>query len=411
MPAAERPGLVASGVSDARVIVRVDLNVPLNGRTIADDARLRAALPTLRALGSRRNRILIVAHLGRPAEPQPDLSLAPVARALSRLLGRSVPLVPSVERWSRDAPGAETALLENIRFDPREPSASAAERRELAAELRAGADLVVSDAFSTFHRRHATIVELVQPGPSVAGSLVELELAALAPLRSAAAPLLVIVGGTRVEEKLGILDGLAASPATVLLGAQMAAGLTGLVARGGPKGAVARGILARGSTVLPADVVVGGEAGRLRVVPLRDVVPGMRVIDLGPQACTHVAELVRAARTVVWNGPPGLQHERAGRRGAETLAAACAESRAVTIVGGGTTSMPLRWLGLIDRVTHVSTGGTVLLQMLLGRPVPGLDAVLAGGRNDGAGQSPTATTSSTRATARRQPARARSARS
>jgi phosphoglycerate kinase len=365
----------AAGVSDARVVVRLDLNVPLDGRAIADDARLRAALPTLRGLAARRNQVLIVAHLGRPDGVDLSLSLAPVAAALSRLLGVDVPLVGRPDASSRAAREARIALRENIRFDPRETSPSAADRDALAAELRAGADVVVGDAFPVLHRHHATIVELVASGPSAAGALVASELERLAPLHAPAAPLVVIAGGTRVAEKVALLDRLTASHATVALGAQMAAALARLGAGDGIEAAAARRVLARESTVPPADVLVEDDGGRPRVVPFEDVRPGMRVIDLGPQACRRCAQLVRAAGTVVWNGPPGLQHEPAGRRGAETLARACAASTAVTIVGGGTTSMPLRRLGLADRVTHVSTGGTVLLQLLARRPIPGLDAL------------------------------------
>ena len=374
------PTFGAGDISDADVVVRADLNVPLAGRTVADDARLRAALPTLRALVSRGNRILVVSHLGRPQRPHAGMSLRPAARALSRLLGVEVPLVPRTGESSLAARRARIALLENVRFDPRETSRSSAERQALAEELRAGADVIVSDAFSVFHRRHATIVELVASGPSVAGKLVEQEVARLTPLIELSEPPLVIVGGTRAEEKLPLLDGLTASAAVVLLGAQMAARIGELAAAGTAEGAVARRVLARGSTVVPSDVVVGDESGRARVVPFPDVRPGMRVVDLGPSARRRYAELVHTARTVIWNGPPGFQHERAGRAGAEALAAACAETPAVTIVGGGTTSMPLRWRGLCDRVTHVSTGGTVLLHVLLGWPLPGVDALVGGSR-------------------------------
>jgi len=382
-------------VRDATVLVRLDLNVPLDGRAIADDARLHAALPTLRALAAGRNRVRVVAHLGRPLGVQPELTLRPLADALSRLLDEPVPL--ATER--RAPTGASIALLENVRFDPRETSRSADERRALAAELRAdsGADVVVADAFACLHRRHASIVELVQAGPSLAGPLVAGELRALAALQEAGDAPLVLVGGRRAREKLSLLAALASTPATIALGAEMAAGLLALAAEERPHGPVARALLQRPETLLPEDVVARDERGRLRTLPLSDVHPAVRVLDLGPRARAHYAELVHAARAVVWNGPPGMQHDPNARAGAEALARACATTRAVTLVGGGTTSMPLRWLGLAERVTHVSTGGTVLLELLAQRPLPGLAALRS---------SPTATTSSTAASTRPRPARA-----
>ncbi|HEX7289593.1 MAG TPA: phosphoglycerate kinase [Conexibacter sp.] len=365
-------------MSGAKVVVRLDLNVPLNGRTISDDVRVRVALPTLRTLQSHQNKILVVAHLGRPdrLSSNRNLSLRPVSDCLSRLLEKEVPLVAAIAGWESKTPGSEMVLLENIRFDPRETSRSAAERCELAAELRANADIVVSDAFSTFHRHHATIVELVELGLSVPGMLVETELQGLAPLLSSNVPLLVIFGGTRAEEKLRVLDELTETSVTVLLGAPMAAQISLLAARAGLQGTTARRILEKKNLVVPPDITVQDEAGRLHVTRLSDVLPATRVVDLGPKACIEFGERVRTAQAVIWNGPPGFQHERYARRGAEALATACAESLAVTIVGGGTTGMPLRWLGLTNRVTHISTGGTVLFHLLLGRSVPGLDAVL-----------------------------------
>ena len=397
MTATQPSRLAVDDVSGARVLVRADLNVPLNGHVIADDARLRAALPTLRTLASQRNRILVVAHLGRPAGAQPRLSLRPVAQALQTLLDREVPLVPGAASWGHGKRCA-VGLLENIRFDPRETSPSAGERWALAAELRAcaGADIVVSDAFATFHRRHATIVELVQLGPSAAGRLVEVELEQLALLRSPVAPLVVIAGGTRLGEKLPLLDALATTSATVLLGAQMAASLAGLARGEGPDAAAAQRVLGRKTTVVPSDLLVVDQRGRTRTVRFADLRPDLRTIDLGAKACRRFADAIHAAGTVVWNGPPGLQHEPAGKRGAHALATACAQSPALTIVGGGTTGMPLRRLGLTGRVTHVSTGGTILFHLLLGHPLLGIDAL--------------ATTSSTAAAAPPQPARAGSAR-
>ncbi|MBS1868367.1 MAG: phosphoglycerate kinase [Actinobacteria bacterium] len=363
-------GLALDELAGAAVLARLDLNVPLAGRAIADDARVRAALPTLRRLLAGENRVLAVAHLGRPAGAEPRLSLAPVAAALARLLGTDVPLVR--DRDERPPRGARVALLENVRFDARETSAWGAERRALADELRAGADLVVSDAFGSLHRPHASIAELVEAGPATAGALVATELELLAPLRAPPAPLVVVVGGTRAREKLPLLERLAAAGATLLLGAQIAEGVARAAAE--PDGERARRVLAHERTLLPPDLLVD-DAGRLRVVALADLRPDMRAIDLGPRACARFGGRIRAAGTVVWNGPPGFQHAPAGRRGAEALAVACADASGPTIVGGGTTSMPLRALRLADRVTHVSTGGTVLLHLLAGDPLPGLDAL------------------------------------
>jgi len=392
-------GPPAGDVRDATVLLRLDLNVPLADGAISDDARLRAALPTLRALAAGRNRIRVVAHLGRPAGPRPELSLRPVAAALSRLLGEQVPLATDLGR--REHGRARIVLLENVRFDPRETSAAAEERRALARELRAGADIVVNDAFAVLHRRHATLVELVGEGPSLAGPLVAAELDALAALRDAGAAPLVLVGGRRAREKLPLLAALAATPAALALGAEMAAGLRALASADDADGRAARALLRRDDVMQPPDVVARDATGRLRTLPLSDVSPELRVLDLGPHARRRYAELVQSARALVWNGPLGRQHEPGAAAGATALARAVAAAPAVTIVGGGTTGIPLRRLGLAGRVTHLSTGGTVLLELLAGRPLPGLAALRA---------SPTATTSSTGAAAPPQPARAGSAR-
>ena len=386
-------------VRDATVLLRLDLNVPFACGAICDDARLRAALPTLRALAAGRNRTRVVAHLGRPAGPRPELSLRPVAHALSRLLGERVPLATDLGRRERGA--ARIMLLENVRFDPRETSAEPGERHALARELHAGADLVVNDAFAVLHRRHATCVELIALGPSRAGPLVAAELGALAALREVDCAPLVLVGGRRAREKLALLGELAATPALLALGAEMAAGLHELAAAEDADGRAARTLIGRANVLLPPDVVARDTAGRPCTLPLSGLSPALSVLDLGPQARRHYAELVQSARALVWNGPLGRQPEPGAAAGAAALARAVAGAPAVTIVGGGTTGIPLRRLGLAGRVTHLSTGGTVLLELLAGRPLPGLAALRA---------SPTATTSSTGAAAPPQPARAGSAR-
>ena len=351
-------------VSGQRVLVRADLNVPMDGLRIADDGKIRAALPTVKALLARGAGVILCSHLGRPAgRPDPSLSLAPVADRLRELLGRPVELAagpagPAATAVADSVRPGDVAMLENLRFSPGETSDDDAERAAFAGQLAALASQYVGDAFGAAHRRHASVVELPARLPHAAGYLVQAEIAALRRLtRRAERPYVVVLGGAKAADKLPVVDHLLDLADEILIGGATAA--TFLAALGCPVGrsrqdgdqAVARTILDRGGArlVLPPDVVVAAsraEPQTASVVASGAIPAGQILLDIGPRAAQLYAARITAARTVFWNGPMGVAEVPRFAAGTRAVASAMVRNRAFTMIGGGDTGAAVRAAGV-----------------------------------------------------------------
>jgi phosphoglycerate kinase len=387
--------LLASGVSGRTVLVRSDLNVPLDGARITDDGRIRASLPTLQALMEAGARVVVTAHLGRPkGAPDPAYSLAPVAARLGELLGTPVEAATDVAGDSARAvvtglSDGSVALLENVRFDPRETSKDAAERGALADDLAAlvgSGGAFISDGFGVVHRVQASVVDIAQRLPGYAGTLVLTELTTLRCLSEAPdRPYAVVLGGSKVSDKLAVIEALLPKVDTLLVGGGMC--FTFLAALGHPVGSsllepemvdvCARLLKAAGETIgLPRDVVIADKfaaEANTRTVAADDIPDGWMGLDIGPQTVGDFAVALSGAATVFWNGPMGvfeLAPFAAGTRGvAETIAG----SGAFSVVGGGDSAAAVRLLGLPeDGFSHISTGGGASLEFLEGKSLPGI---------------------------------------
>jgi phosphoglycerate kinase len=387
--------LLASGVSGRTVLVRSDLNVPLHGARITDDGRIRASLPTLQALMEAGARVVVTAHLGRPkGAPDPAYSLAPVAARLGELLGTPVEAATDVAGDSARAvvtglSDGSVALLENVRFDPRETSKDAAERGALADDLAAlvgSGGAFISDGFGVVHRVQASVVDIAQRLPGYAGTLVLTELTTLRRLSEAPdRPYAVVLGGSKVSDKLAVIEALLPKVDTLLVGGGMC--FTFLAALGHPVGSsllepemvdvCARLLKAAGETIgLPRDVVIADKfaaEANTRTVAADDIPDGWMGLDIGPQTVGDFAVALSGAATVFWNGPMGvfeLAPFAAGTRGvAETIAG----SGAFSVVGGGDSAAAVRLLGLPeDGFSHISTGGGASLEFLEGKSLPGI---------------------------------------
>lgn len=387
-------------VAGRTVLVRADFNVPLadaaDGRRITDDGRIRGALPTLTWLRERGAKVVLVSHLGRPkGAPTPEASLAPVAVRLGELLGTPVTLVPTLEQAPAAVaalPAGGVALLENIRFDPRETSKDPVERAALAAELAALADIYVSDGFGVVHREQASVTDVARLLPSAAGRLVHAEATVFRGiLENPARPFLVVLGGSKVSDKLGVIGNLIPRVDRLLVGGGMA--FTFLAAQGLSVGAslleadqldTVRGFLAqaaeRGVAIeLPSDVVVADRFAadaQVQVVPADAIPEGWMGLDIGPRTRERFAALLADAGTIVWNGPMGVFEMEPFSAGTRAVAQAMSESSAVTVIGGGDSAAAVRLLGLDEAsFSHVSTGGGASLEFLEGRALPGLVAL------------------------------------
>jgi phosphoglycerate kinase len=376
------------------VLVRADLNVPMDGLRIADDGKIRAALPTVKALLARGAGVIVCSHLGRPGgRPDPALSLAPVADRLGQLLNRPVELAvsPAAAAVAGSLPPGAVAVLENLRFSPGETSHDNAERAAFAGQLAALADQYVGDAFGAVHRRHASMVELPALLPHAAGYLMEAEIAALQRLtQRAERPYVVVLGGAKAAGKLPVLEHLLGLADEILIGGAVTA--TFLAALGWPTGrsrqdgdlAVARTILdqAGARLVLPPDLVVAAspaEPQTALVVASSAIPAGQMLLDIGPRAAQLYAARIAAARTVFWNGPMGVAEVPRFAAGTRAVASAMVRNRAFTVIGGGDTGAAVRAFGYpASLFSHVSTGGGASLEFLAGRELPGLVALEQG---------------------------------
>jgi phosphoglycerate kinase len=368
------------------VLVREDLNVPMSGGRITDDTRVRAAAPTLQHLASRGAKVIVMSHLGRPKDREPDLSLKAIAPDLSRSVGRDVLFAedcvgePAIRAVAALQPG-QVLLLENVRYHKEDEANDVGFARELASL----GDLFVNDAFAASHRAHASVVGVAAFLPAYAGELMEAELEALhTALDNPRRPMVAVVGGAKVSTKVGVLLNLLKKVDALLIGGAMAN--TFFKARGWPTGAglvedtamdEARKVEAAGGDkiALPVDLVCARkmEAGQpLRILPADKVEPEWMALDVGPQSVREFASRVRGAGTVIWNGPVGVAEIPDFADGTQKVGEAIAASGGYTLVGGGDTIAAIESLGLAGRYSHVSTGGGATLEYLEGVELPGI---------------------------------------
>lgn len=385
-------------VTGKRVLVRSDLNVPLDGSIITDDGRIRASVPTIRALADAGARVVVAAHLGRPkGAPDPAYSLAPVAQRLGELLDRDVAFATDTVGESAQAVVAgladgQVALLENVRFNPGETSKDDAERRAFAEQLASLADAFVSDGFGVVHRKQASVYDVAELLPHTMGGLVATEIDVLRRLtQTPERPYVVVLGGSKVSDKLGVIDNLLAKADKLLIGGGMV--FTFLKAQGHEVGKslleqdqleTCRAYLARAEDsgveiVLPTDIVVdtafpsGDREPQPEVVPATAIPADALGLDIGPESGAAFAAALKDARTVFWNGPMGVFEVAAFAGGTRAVAQALTEVSGLSVVGGGDSAAAVRALGFTDNAFgHISTGGGASLEYLEGKELPGI---------------------------------------
>lgn len=376
-----------------RAVVRVDFNVPIEHGVIGDDTRIRSAVPTIQYLVDHGASVVLLSHLGRPKNTVVEsLRLKPVAAHLAELLNKTVTALPDVAgpnafNAAKDLGAGQILMLENTRFDPREE----ANDPSLAKEYAALGDVYVNDAFGAAHRAHASTTGIAAYIPAVAGLLMERELEALAgTLANPERPFITIIGGAKISDKIGVIENLLSKVDALLIGGGMAN--TFFLAQGYAMGDslvestsldLAKRMIdlaaARGTTLLlPTDAVVAdafSPTANTMVVPVTDVKPGWRILDIGPATRAVYAAQIASAKTVIWNGPMGVFEMPAFAEGTRAVAQALADSSAKSIVGGGDSVAAIEQMGLADRVSHISTGGGASLELLEGRVLPGVDAL------------------------------------
>jgi len=375
-------------VANKRVLVRLDLNVPLENGAVSDDTRIRAALPTLQYLLEHNSVPILCSHLGRPkGKPDPKYSLKPVAERLSQLLDRSVQMAPDcigprVEDMARKIPRGAVLRLENLRFHAEEESNDP----EFARALASLADVYVNDAFGSAHRAHASTAGVAAYLPAVAGFLMEKELTFLGQALSAPArPFVAVLGGAKVSDKIGVIHNLLKKVDLLLVGGGMANTFFKAQGKAVAESLVendkldeARTLMSKAGSklILPVDVVVADRMDReaqKRTVSVDAVPVGWRILDIGPESVKRFTQHLRTARTVVWNGPMGVFELEPFATGTFAIAQALAElSAATTIIGGGDSASAVERAGVADRMTHISTGGGASLEFLEGKKLPGV---------------------------------------
>lgn len=378
-----------------RVLVRADLNVPLDGTTITDDGRIRASLPTINALREKGARVIVTAHLGRPkGAPDPKFSLKPAVDRLSELLEAPVAFATdtvgeSAKQTVESLGDGDVAVLENVRFNAGETSKDQAEREAFAKELASLADAFVSDGFGVVHRKQASVYDVAKLLPAAAGSLVEKEVASLRKVTDEPArPFVVILGGSKVSDKLGVIDNLLGKADRLLIGGGMS--YTFQKALGHEVGKslleedqveTVKGYLKRAEEsgveiVLPVDNVVSenfGPDGPADVVASSDIPANKEGLDIGPKTRELFASKLGDAGTVFWNGPMGVFEFELYADGTKAIAEALAECPGYTVVGGGDSASAIRNLGFDEaRYSHISTGGGASLELIEGKELPGI---------------------------------------
>jgi len=383
-----------------RVLVRSDLNVPLDGDVITDDGRIRASVPTISKLAEKGARVIVTAHLGRPkGSPDPKYSLAPVAYRLGELLGREVAFatdtVGDSARATVDAlEDGEVGVLENVRFNEGETSKDDAVRGAFADQLAALADVFVSDGFGVVHRKQASVYDVAQRLPHAMGDLVAAEIDVLRRLtEEPERPYVVLLGGSKVSDKLGVIDNLLGKADRLLIGGGMV--FTFLKAQGHEVGKslleedqveTCRGYLRRAEEsgvqiMLPTDIRVADEfpsdaTATATVVPADEIPADMIGLDIGPESGKAFAAALADARTVFWNGPMGVFEFAAFAGGTRDVAEALTKVDGLSVVGGGDSAAAVRTLGFDETAFgHISTGGGASLEYLEGKDLPGIDVL------------------------------------
>jgi phosphoglycerate kinase len=391
--------LLDEGVSGRRVLVRADLNVPFvkgsDPAQIADDGRIRAVLPTIVALRDAGAKVVVMSHLGRPkGAPDAAYTLKPVAERFGELLGSPVTFATdtvgeSAQSTVADLAGGQVALLENLRFNAGETSKDAAERAAFADQLAAFGDAYVDDAFGAVHRKHASVYDVPARLPHYAGGLVLREVEVLRTLTGdPARPYVVVLGGSKVSDKLAVIEALLPKVDRLLIGGGMC--FTFLKAQGYEVGAsllqdemvdTCRGLLERasGKILLPSDVVVADKFAAdaaTQIVPATEIPAGWLGLDIGPASVAEFAEALTGAKTVFWNGPMGVFELAPFAAGTRGVAEAITKVDGLTVVGGGDSAAAVRALGIDESsFGHISTGGGASLEFLEGKDLPGIEAL------------------------------------
>jgi phosphoglycerate kinase len=392
------PDLSTIDVAGKRVFLRCDLNVPLKEGVIKDDGRIKASLPTIQALLEKGASLVIAAHLGRPkGEPKPELSLAPVAKRLSELLGREVKFTgqvtgPAVTAAAQSLQAGEILLLENIRFSAAETSKEESERATFAQELSQLADVYVGDGFGAVHRKHASVFDLPQLLPHVAGKLVAAEVEVLKKLtQNPERPYGVVLGGAKVSDKLGVIENLLGEVDVLAIGGGMV--FTFLKAQGKEIGTslveaemleVVTGLIATAEKnevklLLPTDIVVAPtfSADATPTLVSADAIPADQMgLDIGPVSAAAFASEIVKCKTLFWNGPMGVFEFPNFAAGTKVVAQALTQVSGISVVGGGDSAAAVRALGFADsQFGYISTGGGASLEYLEGKELPGLTAL------------------------------------
>ena len=388
-------GIADLDVAGQTVLVRSDLNVPLDGNVITDDGRIVASVPTIKALTESGAKVVVLAHLGRPkGEPDSKFSLAPAATRLGELLNKSVTLVPVVSgpiaiAAVANASAGQVLMLENVRFDPRETSKDKSERLALAKEWATLGDIFVSDGFGVIHREQASVTELALELPHAAGYLVETEAKVFSKvLRDPDRPYVVVLGGSKVSDKLGVIENLIKTVDRLVVGGGMC--FTFLAAAGHEVGSslleadqvsvvadiVNRAKAAGVEIVIPVDVVVADKFAadaQTKVVSADQIPDGWMGLDIGPKTIELFTAALSDAKTIIWNGPMGVFEMPAFANGTKAIATAITKVNGTTVVGGGDSAAAVRLLGIPESgFTHISTGGGASLEYLEGKTLPGL---------------------------------------
>ena len=381
-----------------RVLVRSDLNVPLDGSTITDDGRVRASVPTIKELADAGARVVVISHLGRPkGEPEARYSLEPVARRLGELLGQDVAFAsdtvgPSAQQTVDALQDGDVAVLENVRFDPGETSKDDDVRGAFADRLAQLADCFVSDGFGVVHRKQASVYDVALRLPHAMGQLVTTEIEVLRKLTvDPERPFVVVLGGSKVSDKLGVIDNLLGKADRLLIGGGMV--FTFFAAQGHEVGKslleddqldTVRSYLSRAEEsgvriVLPTDIVVdtefpsGDREPQPRVVPAGEIPSDSLGLDIGPESARAFASQITDGRTVFWNGPMGVFETPAFAEGTRVVAQALTEVDGLSVVGGGDSAAAVRKLGFDEAAFgHISTGGGASLELLEGKELPGI---------------------------------------